>query len=181
MSRLAAPFQLSRPTIGDYISLLERVYLLERLPSWHSNRGKRLVKTPKLHMGDTGLAAALLGATPSVLQVNRTLLGQLLETFVYQELRRQATWFEGSVDFFHYRDKDQVEVDIVMEYGGLVAGVEVKAGSTVTSADFRGLRRLQEACGEGFAAGVVMYDGETIARFGERLRAVPLSLLWEIH
>ena len=63
LSRLAAPFQLSRPTIGDYIALLERAYLLERLPSWHSNRGKRLVKTPKLHIGDTGLACALLGAS----------------------------------------------------------------------------------------------------------------------
>ena len=122
LSRLAAPFQLSRPTIGDYIALLERVYLLERLPPWHSNLGKRLVKTPKLHIGDTGLVCALLGASVQTLQADRTLLGQLLETFVFQELRRQATWYAGPVDFFHYRDKDQVEVDIVMEYGSLVAG-----------------------------------------------------------
>ncbi len=180
LSHLAGPFQLSRPTIGDYIALLERVYLLERLPPWHSNRGKRLVKTPKLHIGDTGLACALLGASVPALLSDRPLLGQLLETFVFQELRRQATWHIGPVEFFHYRDKDQVEVDIVMEYGSLVAGVEVKAGATVTRSDFRGLRRLMDACGGRFAAGVVLYDGETSVSFGDSLYAVPIRLLWEM-
>lgn len=50
-----------RPTIRDYTTLLERIFLLEHLPPWHGNRLGRLVKTPKLHVGDTGLAAALLG------------------------------------------------------------------------------------------------------------------------
>ena len=181
VSRLAGPFQLSLPTIGDYIALLERVYLLERLPPWHSNRGKRLVKTPKLHIGDTGLACALLGATAPSLLADRSLLGQLLETFVFQELRRQATWYVGPVEFFHYRDKDQIEVDIVMESGSRVAGVEVKAGATVTGSDFRGLRRLKDACGERFAAGVVLYDGETSVSFGDGLHAVPMRLLWEMR
>ena len=181
VSRLAGPFQLSRPTIGDYVALLERVYLLERLPPWHGNREKRLVKTPKLHIGDTGLACALLGATAPSLLVDRSLLGQLLETFVFQELRRQATWYVGPVEFFHYRDKDQIEVDIVMESGSRVAGVEVKAGATVTGSDFRGLRRLKDACGERFAAGVVLYDGETSVGFGDGLHAVPMRLLWEMR
>ena len=82
-----SPFGLSRPTIRDYVTLLERVFLLERLPPWHSNRLSRLVKTPKLHFGDTGLACALLGATATALTADRTLLGPLLETFVFQELR----------------------------------------------------------------------------------------------
>ena len=83
------------------------------------------------------------------------------------------------MEFFHYRDKDQVEVDIVMEYDSLVAGVEVKAGATVTQSDFRGLRRLKDACGGRFAAGVVLYDGETSVGFGDGLHAVPIRLLWE--
>ena len=178
-SRLSAPFQLSRPTIGEYLALLERVYLLENLPPLYSNLGKRLVKTPKLHIGDTGLACALLGASVPSLMANRTLLGQLLETFVFQELRRQATWHDSPVEFFHYRDKDQVEVDIVMESNSLVAGVEVKAGATVTQSDFRGLHRLRDACAGAFAAGVVLYDGETSVSFGDNLHAVPIRLLWE--
>jgi hypothetical protein len=71
---LAAPFQLSRPTIRDYVTLLERVFLLETLPPWHSNRVSRLVKTPKLHLGDTGLACALLGMDAAALAADRTLL-----------------------------------------------------------------------------------------------------------
>ncbi len=180
VSGLASPFQLSRPTIAEYVTLLERVFLLERLPPWHVNRGKRLIKTPKLHVGDTGLASVLLGVDVAALTADRSLLGQLLETFVYQELRRQATWHVGPVEFFHYRDKDQVEVDIVMEFGRLVAGVEVKAGATVRSTDFRGLRRLKDAAGTRFVAGVVLYDGEATVPFGESMYAVPLRLLWEM-
>ena len=179
VSSLAAPFQLSRPTIGQYLTLLERVYLLERLPPWHRNLEKRLVKTPKLHIGDTGLACALTGVDAAALYDDRALLGQFLETFVFQELRRQATWHDGPVEFFHYRDKDQVEVDIVIEQGRRVAGVEVKAGATVTNSDFRGLRRLKEASGAAFAGGTVLYDGETVVGFGDGLYAVPVRLLWE--
>ena len=179
VSSLAAPFQLSRPTIRQYLALLERVYLLERLPPWYRNLEKRLVKTPKLHMGDTGLACALTGTSAASLAADRALLGQFLETFVFQELRRQATWNDGQVDFFHYRDKDQVEVDIVLERGRRVAGVEVKAGATVTASDFRGLHRLKEASGTSFAAGAVLYDGEAVVGFGNRMYAVPVRLLWE--
>lgn len=124
---LAAPFQLSRPTIREYVTLLARVFLLEELPPWHSNRLSRLVKTPKLHIGDTGLACALLGADAAALKADRLLLGQLLETFVFQELRRQASWHVDPMTFFHFRDRDNFEVDIVIERGARgVAGVEVK-------------------------------------------------------
>ncbi len=180
VSDLAAPFQVSRPTIQEYIVLLERAFLLERLPPWHSNRVSRLVKTPKLHLGDTGLACALLGVDAAGLAVDRGLLGQLLETFVFQELRRQAGWHDDLFTFFHYRDKDKIEVDIVVERGArAVAGVEVKAGATVTAADFRGLRKLKAATGNRFAGGAVLYDGEMCVGHGDGLYAVPLRLLWE--
>ena len=100
VSRLAAPFQLSLPTIRDYLTLMERLFLLERLDPWHSNRLKRLVKTPKLHIGDTGLACALLGADPEMLRADRGLLGQLTETFVYQELKRQSGWYHSPLRFW---------------------------------------------------------------------------------
>ena len=180
VSDLASPFQLSRQTIRDYITLLTRVFLLEELPSWHSNRLRRLIKTPKLHLGDTGLACALLGVDVAALKSDRVLLGQLLETFVFQELRRQASGWEDAVNFHHFRDKDGAEVDIVLETSGQrVAGVEVKAAATVTASDFRGLRRLRQAAGRRFAGGVVLYDGETTAPFGEGLYAVPIRSLWE--
>ncbi len=179
VTHLAAPFQLSRPTIGDYVTLLERVFLLERLPPWHSNRLSRLVKTPKVHIGDTGLAASLLGLSAADLAQDRMTLGALLETFVLQELRRQASWEVEPTSFYHFRDKDGAEVDIVLERGSRVAGVEVKASGTVTPSDFRGLRKLKEATGDRFAGGVVLYDGEVTAGFGDELYAVPIRALWE--
>ena len=145
LSDLAGPFQLSRPTVGGYIELLERLFLVERLLPWHNNRLSRMVKTPKLHIGDTGLGCALLGLNPDALAQDRTLYGQLLETFVYQELKRQSICQEQPLSFYHYRDKDQVEVDVVIERGAsAVAGVEVKAGATVTPSDFQGAAQAEE-------------------------------------
>ena len=180
VSELAAPFEVTRPTIRDYTTLLERVFLLELLPAWHSNRLSRLVKRPRLHIGDTGIAAALLGLDGPALAYDRTLFGQLLETFVFQELRRQAGWHDARISFHHFRDKDGAEVDIVVERGAAaLAGVEVKASGTVRARDFRGLRKLQGALGERFAGGVVLYDGEATVPFGDRLHAVPVGRLVE--
>jgi predicted AAA+ superfamily ATPase len=180
VSELAGPFQLSRPTIRDYITLLERVFLIEQLPPWHVNRLSRLVKTPKVHLGDPGVACALLGLDAAALIQDRPALGQLLETFVFQELRRQASWRDEDIRFHHFRDRDDFEVDIVLERGARqIAGVEVKASSTVVATDFRGLRKLKDAGAKRFAAGVMLYDGETSASFGDSMYAVPFRALWE--
>jgi len=139
-----------------------------------------LIKTPKLHAGDTGLACALLGLDAAALGKDRATLGHLLETFVYQELRRQAGWRASTIGFHHYRDKDGAEVDIVLEHGAReVAGIEVNASATVTAADFRGLLKLAAAAGKRFTTGVVLYGGEATAGFGDGLYAVPIRRLWE--
>ena len=180
VSDLAGPFQLSRPTIRDYLTLLERVFLVEQLPPWHTSLLRRLVKTPKLHLVDTGLAAGLLRVDAAALLRDRALLGQLLETFVLQELRRQADAQDEAVAFHHFRDKDGVEVDIVLERGAFeLAGVEVKAAASVNDSDFRGLRKLQAATGARFVCGVLLYDGEHVLRFGDGLFAVPIGALWD--
>lgn len=180
VSELASPFQLSRPTIRGYVTLLQRTFLVDLIPPWHTNRLSRLVKTPKLHVGDTGFACALLGLDSAALSQDRATLGQLLETFMFQELRRQASWRTGTISFHHFRDKDGSEVELVLEQGAReVAGVEVKASATVTPADFRGLRKLAAAAGKRFTAGVVLYDGEATVGFGDRLYTVAVRQLWE--
>ncbi len=180
VAELAGPFQLTRPTIRNYVTLLEQVFLVEKLPAWHNNRLRRLVKTPKLHIGDTGLGAALLGLDAAGLYEDRETYGQFVETFVLQELRRHASGRDDDIRFHHFRDKDGTEVDLVLQQeGGKIAGIEVKAASTVGPGDFRGLRKLATAAGRRFAAGVVLYDGETSTGFGDRLFAVPVRALWE--
>lgn len=179
VSDLAGPFQVSRPTIRDYVTLLEQLFLVDELPAWHRNRLKRLVKTPKVHLADTGAAAALLHVDAAALYREKQLLGQLLETFVYQELRRLASWSPHPVRFSHYRDRDGGEVDVVLEAAQRVAAVEIKAGATVSDRDLRGLRRLRDAAGDTWAAGAILYDGETCVSVGDGLWAVPVRSLWE--
>ncbi|MCB2204841.1 ATP-binding protein [bacterium] len=178
-TNLASPFELSRPTIREYIAVLEALFLLELIPPWHSNRLTRMIKTPKLHMVDTGLASAMLSTNQESLHDDRTLFGHLLETFAYQEIRRLASFSEHRHRFYHFRDKDKKEVDIVLERSGnLLSGIEVKASSTVVPKDFQGLTKLRDASGERFTQGIVLYDGDTVLSFGDRLVAVPISALW---
>lgn len=179
VSEIAGPFGVSRTTVRDYLTLLRQVFLVEELPAWHANRLKRLVKTPKIHVTDTGLACALLGVEAGDLRHDRALLGQLLETFILQELRRQASGWTYDVRFSHYRDKDQQEVDIVLERGpNRIVGIEVKAAATIREADCRGLERLRDAAGEGFRCGALLYDGETLVPLGDRIYAIPLGMVW---
>lgn len=176
-SELASPFSISRPTVREYLALLEQIFLIEELAPWHSNRLSRLIKTPKLHLSDTGLVSSLLGVNADELWKDKELLGQLLETFIYQELRKHAGWYDEDLRFYHFRNKDKVEVDIVIEKGRLKAGIEVKAAATVKQSDFKGMVKLKEACKGDFAGGVVFYDGEQVLPFGEKLYAVPISHL----
>ena len=179
---IASAFKLSRPTVRDYLALLQHVFLLDHLPAWHHKQAVGLAKTPKLHVGDSGLACTLLKKNAKELhdpQLDRTLFGHLLETFALQELRRQASAIREVIDFFHYREKSGSEVDIVINRGSQLAGVEVKASGTVEPEDFRGLERFRELARERFACGVVLYDGHYCLRFGDRLYAVPIRFLWE--
>ena len=170
---------LPHTTLTRYLTLLETVFLVHRLPAWSPNLGKRLVKAPKLHLVDTGLACHLTGADARRLNEDRSLLGRILETFVVGELRKQVSWIDPRTTLYHFRTAAGSEVDVLLEKAdGTVAGVEVKAGATVGTADFAGLQDLRDQLGERFRAGVVLYTGDQLIPFGDRLWLVPLPVLW---
>lgn len=170
---------LDDKTTKKYVAILEQLFLIRRLEPWFRNRLTRLVKTPKLHFLDSGLLAATLGITADRIARERAHLGPLLETFVFAEVLKQIGWLDGTFASSHYRDKDQDEVDIVIEDQAMqVVGLEVKAAATVKGSDFKGLRKLADATGTAFKLGVVLYDGDTIVPFGDRLFAAPVSSLW---
>jgi uncharacterized protein len=107
-------------------------------------------------------------------------LGSLLEGFVAMEIARQLTWSRQRAELYHYRTKDQVEVDIVLENRrGQVVAIDVKAAATVKGDDFRGLRHLADRLGDELQVGLVLYTGQQTLPFGPRFRAVPVSALWE--
>ena len=178
LSALAAPLGVDSKTVDRWLTLLEQMFVVRRVRAWHRNRLKRLVRTPKLHFLDTGLLAALRGNGVKDLSADRNRLGPLLEGFVYSELAKIVGQASAYASIGHYRDKDKVEVDFVVELAGKIFGVEVKTGATARVEDFRGLKRLRSATGESFACGIVLHDGERVQRLDDRLYAMPVSRLW---
>lgn len=130
---------------------------------------------------DSGIAAHEVAFDARALLRPGAPFDPLLESFVLSELARQLTWSTQLADLYHYRDHSKFEVDAVLENRrGQVVGVEVKAASTVGSDDFRGLRRLADRLGDDFVAGIVLYTGTATLPFGDRLRAMPVSALWQV-
>jgi predicted AAA+ superfamily ATPase len=170
---------IRRETAENHLSALERLFLVRRLPAWRRNDARRLVKAPKVHVVDSGLAATLAGLSADDWIRNRERFGHILESFVLHQLVAQAGWTDTDLRFWHYRDKDQIEVDVVITRGRQVWGVEVKAGATVTAGDGHGLRRLAEQSGKNFQGGVILYAGtSTLPTADPRILAVPLAELW---
>ena len=178
-SGFGAPLGMNHVTIRKYMGILESLFLVHPVPPWYTSALKRAIKSPKLHFLDAGLLAALRGITPDRLRRDRTPFGAVLETFVLAELFKLGSWADDRYTFFHFRDKERNEVDIVVEDGrGRIVGIEVKASATVSSEDFSGLRCLAAACGERFALGLVLHDHDQTVPFGERMAAAPVSTLW---
>ena len=166
-------------TLQRYLSLFEASFLIDRIPAWSANLGKRLVKAPKLLFGDTGLMAYLLNASAGSLLEDLQFAGRFVESFVGAELLKQIPWSVSRPRLLHYRTGGGAEVDFLLETGDQrIAGVEVKLGATLRADDFRGLRSLAADAGSRFTTGVVLYTGDQTIPFGERLWAVPIGTMW---
>jgi predicted AAA+ superfamily ATPase len=177
---MGAELGIDNKTAASHISALEDLFLACRLRPWHSNLGSRHIKTPKLYVTDSGLLANLINADAARIARDSSFAGSVFESFVAMELLRQRDWSDCSPTLYHYRDKQQREVDVVMELrSGEIAGVEIKTAATISSKDFAGLRYLRDKLGERFVFGVVLYTGQRTLPFGDRLAAVPLCGLWQ--
>ncbi len=171
---------LSRQTVARYLQLLEQLFIFQELPAWNRNDNKRLIRTPKVHLVDSGLLCALRRMNTEKIHRNPEIFGNLVESYVLCELQRLASWHDEPLYFSHYRDKDQTEVDIVLEtISGDVIGIEVKSSATLKKDHFQGLQRLKKVAGEKFLMGILLYDGDHSNAFEENLFAAPLGVLWE--
>lgn len=178
-SELSRSSGIPASTLKRYFALLEATFLVLTLPAWSTNLSKRLVKSPKLLLNDTGLLASSLGLSTERLEEDPRLAGPILENFVTLEIRKQVTWSRTQPSLFHYRTQTGQEIDLLLEDpSGRIAGVEVKAGSTVQEKDVRTLQDLAETLGSRFVRGVVLYTGERIVPFSEKIFAMPVQGLW---
>lgn len=175
---------LDRATLTSYLNWMETVFLLHRLPSWSRNPAARPVRRPKIHITDTGLAAALLGLDPASLIVpTAPAAGPLLETFVVNEIARQVAASGGGLRLSHCRDQRGGEIDLIVEQpGGAVAAVEVKATSSPTVTQLRHAARLRDRLDSvapgAFRAGILLHTGDQRLTVGDRLHVDPIDSLW---
>ncbi len=177
-TQIGGQLGMDSKTAQKYLGVLENMFLIKRVAPWSGNELSRLVKTPKLHFLDAGLQASLVRLSPERAMSDHARFGATLESWVCGELAKTLSLTSEPWQIFHYRDKDQVEVDFVLESTDRqLIGIEVKAAATVTPDDFRGLRKLQTLTGASFISGIVLYDGDQALPFGERLWAIPLALI----
>ena len=175
-----------RATVESYLNWLRTVFLVHELTSWTRNRGARVVRRAKMHLTDSGLAAALTGLDEAALRPPTAVAtGPLLETFVVGEIARQVSVGDRAVTLHHYRDNAKREVDLVLErHDGAVVAVEVKATASPRAADLRhvaALRDRLDATEPGaFRAGILLHTGLGMLRFGDRLHSAPIDALWRV-
>lgn len=183
IERAARSAGLDKATTDSYVSLLEKVFLIHRLPAWGKTLTARSGATPKVHVVDPAIAARLLRLTPRKLKsldpTALTEFGHLLETFAVGELLKQAPWCSEVVGTGHWRTHDHLEVDLVIELddGGILA-FEVKSSSRVLGAEFVPLLRLRDAVGSNFRGGFVLFLGQRSFTYDDRVHVVPLDRLW---
>ena len=178
-ARLARDLTLDRATVERYLAILERLFLIRRLPAWHHPAVPRPARAAKIHLADAGLAATLSGITEADWFERRDRFGSLLETFVVQQVAAQAAWTDLDLRLSHYRDRAGAEVDLVLTRHERVWGIEVKASGSVRPSDGKGLQRLADRCGNDFAGGFILHTGPDNHRLPDRrLLAVSLHELW---
>lgn len=178
---LAGQSGIPRTTLVRYLELLSAVFLIKSIPAWSSGLTQRAIGTPKLAFVDSGIACHLIGQDATRLAEPGGAAGAMMENFVLMELARQLTWSHERGRLYHYRTKDKLEVDALIETAdGRVIGIEVKAGATVRSEDLTGMRHLAAHLQDRFVAGFVFYTGQQTLPFGEKIRALPVDALWQL-
>ena len=176
-------FQLAdvnRVTGLAYESLLADLFIIERIPAWHSNRLERLTSQPKRVMLDAGFVGAAVGVDRNAVLADGYLLGRVLETFVIAELRAELSVAQGSPRLFHLRDEGgRHEVDVIVEFDdGRVAALEIKATSAPTRADAKHLYWLKEKLGDRLIAAALLHTGPMRFELGDGVDAIPISEIW---
>lgn len=178
-SDIARSLEMKVTTVKMYLSLLELLFLVVPVQPWFGNMGKRLVKSPKIYLNDTGLLCHLLGRDAKAIARDGSLLGMTYENFVLMELIKQISWSKTKPRLYHFRTESGDEVDFVLEArDGRIVGIECKANALARGAS-QGLKVLKELTGKNFHRGVVLYVGSHVIGLENDIEAAPVSTLWE--
>lgn len=175
-SRLGRDLGVSHDTVRRWLSVLKSTYVGDQLEPYWRNVRKRLTKSPKLHLTDSGLAAALLGIDDWQQAERLNLAGPLTETWVHQHLRAFAATAARRTTLHHFRSHSGDECDFVVESARRLLPIEVKAARTPTPKDAAGLRTFLDLFPDEAPFGLLLHAGPEVVPLADRVLAVPLSL-----
>lgn len=175
-TEIGSQIGIDAKTATKYISILERMFLVRRVPQWSANNYARVIKMPKIFFLDSGLQCSLMRINEDNLELERKKMGHILETYVFSELLKLISWAPKPYSVYTYRDKDQIEVDYIIEDNrNRIIGIEVKRSATVRADDFKGLKKIEKMAEASFLLGIVLYDGNEILPIGKKMWAIPIS------
>lgn len=180
MVQIGSRLSLKSQALNAYINALEALYLIERVKPWTHTDYDRVGKHDKLFMADSGLMASLLDWNMDQIRFDTDRSGKLIETFAFNELAALVDASDGLYQLFHYRDRQQREIDFLIEReDGAMIGIEIKSGSNIGPKDFKHMNWFKETlAGDRPFKGIILYSGEHIASFGDHMTAVPFGSMW---
>lgn len=178
-AELSRSSAIPQTTLKRYVALFEAIFMIHLLPAWSGNLSKRLIKTPKLYLNDTGLLSHLIGFEADKIFSNPLSWGRLLENFVLMELIKQASWSKFDLSLYHFRSASGQEVDFIIEKSdSKLVAIEIKASTKITATDFNHIRAFEDDTGNKFLRGIVFYTGKEIIPFAKNKFAIPIDMLW---
>ncbi|HHH52269.1 MAG TPA: ATP-binding protein [Bacteroidetes bacterium] len=164
-------------TFDSYFAVMEHTYQIHKLQPFFKNQLKRLVKSPKIYATDTGVLNHLLQIHTKEQLETSHYKGDIIETFVFNELLKANTYAMQKAGIFYYATTDRKEIDFILEFGEKIVAIEVKASRTVSKDMFKHIYSLQKEIPSQFDKGIVFYAGEDFVKLDENMFAVPFGFL----
>ena len=168
---------LDNRTFDSYFAVMEHTYQIQKLQPFFKNQLKRLIKSSKIYATDTGILNHLLQIGSKEVFETSHYKGDIIETFIYDELLKANSSASQKVGLYYYRTTDKKEIDFILDYGQKIIAIEIKASKSVSKSDFKHIYYLKKELPELFDKGIVLYGGDTFLRLDENIYAVPFGFL----
>lgn len=176
-SNIAKSVTLKNAMVDNFLTILTQLYQIELLRPYSENIGKQFVKSPKLHMLDTGIVCHLLRIKNSQTLEESHYKGQVYETFVFTELKKHISFDVDNTEIYHYHTSDKKEIDFILSRGDQLVAIEVKASHSADKGDFKHIFDFQKASKKD-VIGIVFYRGEHIIEIDEQNFALPFRVFF---
>ena len=178
MMDFARSSDIPASSLTIYLDAIESLFLIKRIPGYYSNLNSRLTKAPKIYLVDSGLMCHQVNIASVQNPWEHREWGQVFETFVVNEIRKQLSWLDTTLGLYHYRTHQGKEIDLILENRNQeIIAIEIKASQTVTSNMSKNFAQIKADTGDKFKIGLIIYTGNSIEVLGDGVYAIPLSCI----